>query len=263
VDAERRTDASGRSSRITALFEAAHAGQPAERDAARRELVVSYLGMADAVAGRYRSRTQDWGDMRQVAYIGLIKAVDRYNPDRGDDFASFAVPTISGELKRHLRDNGWVVRPPRALQELHGSVVREIPRIAQALGHDPTNDEVAAALGQSRSRVNEAITCNRGMSPVSLDAPLHADNEGTTLSDTLRSADEELDRAELVQVLRGACRALTPRERRIVFLRFYRDQTQSEIASELGVTQMQVSRLLTKILGRLRDSLATDVAEAV
>lgn len=233
-----------------------------DRERARQKTVLEHIGIAEAVAHRYRSRSQDWGDIRQVAYVGLIKAVDRFDPSRGDDFASFAVPTIAGEIKRHLRDNGWTVRPPRALQELHGSVIREIPRIAQQLGHDPSSEEIAQSLGQSVARVAEALTCQRSMSPISLDAPVHAEDDRTALADTLGSTGDDLERAELVQTLRVACRSLSPRERRILFLRFYHNQTQSEIAQELGVTQMQISRLLTKILGQLRSLLGSEEALA-
>lgn len=252
-----------RRDRALDLFRLARTADERGRRRIRDEIVVQYLEMADAVAHRFASRPQDWSDVRQVAYVGLIKAVDRFDPDKADDFASFAVPTIAGEIKRHLRDNGWVVRPPRPLQELHGTVVREIPRIAQEIGHDPSSREIADGLGESVERVAEALTCRQGMSPASLDAAVHGDDgDGFTLADTLGAPSDDLERAELVQTLRTACIRLTPRERRIVFLRFFREQTQSEIAMQLGVTQMQVSRLLTKILSQLRSALAQEPSAA-
>lgn len=252
------TDSAARTRRReapTELFRRAAASSGAERERIRQQLVINYLGIADAVAHRFASRPQDWSDVRQVAYVGLIKAVDRFDPELAADFASFAVPTIAGEIKRHLRDNGWVVRPPRSLQELHGLIVKERSCAAQDLGHDPSPAELAERIGEDPARVAEAVSCRNGMSPVSLDTAVHEDDDGTTLADTIGFADVELERAELVQTLRSACRCLSARERRILYLRFFREQTQSEIAVEIGVTQMQVSRLLTKILGALRGAL--------
>lgn len=229
---------------------------PAGRDA----LILDHLAMADAVARRYHARSQDWGDMRQVAYLGLIKAACRFDPERGNDFASFAVPTIAGELKRHLRDNGWAVRPPRSMQELHHAVTLELPRLTQRLGHDPSTEEIADALGENPGRVLEASEC--AMRPLSLDAPGRGMDDSEALADQLATLSPEWARADLAMTLHHACLGLTERERRIVFLRFFRDQTQSQIAESLGVTQMQVSRLLTRILGRLRDALGGNHAAA-
>jgi RNA polymerase sigma-B factor len=215
---------------------------------------MEHLGMADAIARRYHPRGQDWNDMRQVAYLGLVKAAERYDAGRSADFASFAVPTIAGELKRHLRDNGWAVRPPRALQELHHEVLRALPRIAQRLGRDPSAGELAESFGCDRSRILEALECGHGMNPLSLDVPARG-ADGDTLGEALGATSEELSRSELVQSMRSACRSLSGRERRILFLRFFHEKTQAQIADELGVTQVQVSRLLSKILTRLRRNL--------
>jgi len=221
----------------------------------RRELVVNHLQLADAIAHRYAGRRQDADDLRQVAYLGLVKAAERFDPERSDDFASFAVPTIAGEIKRHFRDNCWFVRPPRSLQELRSTVEHEVPRMAQQLGRDPSRDEIAEHVGQPADRIEEAMGCSRAMHPVSLDAPVSNADERTPFGDMLDSGDQTLERAERVQSLRRACRELPPRERLIIYRRFYEERTQSEIAQEIGVTQMQVSRLLTSTLARLRSLL--------
>ncbi|MGN6205540.1 sigma-70 family RNA polymerase sigma factor [Humibacter sp.] len=221
----------------------------------RRELVVSHLQLADAIAHRYAGRPQDADDLRQVAYLGLVKAAERFDPERSDDFASFAVPTIAGEIKRHFRDNCWFVRPPRSLQELKSTVEHEVPRMAQQLGRDPSRGEIAERVGEPAERIDEAIGCSRAMHPMSLDAPVSTADEHTAFGDTIDSGDRALERAEQVQSLRRACRELPPRERLIIYRRFYEERTQSEIAQEIGVTQMQVSRLLTSTLARLRSLL--------
>lgn len=221
----------------------------------RHDLVVNHLQLADAIAHRFAGRRQDADDLRQVAYLGLVKAAERYDPGRSADFASFAVPTIAGEIKRHFRDDCWFVRPPRSLQELKSTVEHETPRLAQQLGREPSRGEIAERLGESADRVDEAISCGRAMRPLSLDAPVSAEGEKATFGDTLDSGDHTLDRAEQVQSLRLACRELPPRERLIIYRRFYEDRTQSEIADEIGVTQMQVSRLLVSTLAKLRGLL--------
>jgi len=219
------------------------------------DLVVGHLQLADAIAHRFAGRRQDADDLRQVAYLGLVKAAERFDPERSEDFASFAVPTIAGEIKRHFRDNSWFVRPPRSLQELRSTVAHEVPRLAQQLGREPSSDEIAERLGEPIARVDEAIGCVRAMHPMSLDAPVSTAGENATFGDTLDSGDRMFEQAERLQTLRLACRQLPPRERLIIYRRFYEDRTQSEIASEIGVTQMQVSRLLASTLARLRGLL--------
>lgn len=243
------------------LLRSARGGTEAYRKKIRQQIVVEYLDLADAVAHRYSSRVQDWSDVRQVARVGLVKAVDRFDFARGEDFASYAVPTMVGEIKRHLRDNGWLVRPPRQLQELRAVLVREMPRVTQELGHDPSPQEMAMDLDVSVDRVAAALTCQQGMWPVSLDVSAH-DGDTTTLADTIGNPDPRFERAELSEAIRSACSALTKRELKIVYLRFYKEQTQSEIARELGVTQMQISRLLTKILNILKERLSPELLAA-
>jgi RNA polymerase sigma-B factor len=244
-----------------ALFHLAQAGPEGERQRIRQKIVLEYLDLADAVAHRYSSRTQDWNDVRQVARVGLVKAVERFDFAVGEDFASYAVPTMAGEIKRYLRDSTWLVRPPRQLQELRSLLIKENSRMTQELGHSPTPYDMAADLGESVDRIVEALECQHGMWPVSLDASVH-DDESATLADTIGSTDPGYERTELSAAVRSACSALSERELRIVYLRFYLEQTQSEIARQLGVTQMQISRLLTKILGILKERLSPELLAA-
>lgn len=244
-----------RSDYVADLFQEAAEAAPTERELVRQKIVLEYLDVAHAIARRYSGRAQEWGDIRQVAYVGLVKAVRRFDAAKGDDFVSFAVPTIAGEIKRHLRDNGWFIRPPRHIQELHSALLSEIPRMTQLLGRRPRTRDLAQSLNESTQAVSEALGCQEDLHPVSLDVPIR-DSDSMRLGDTIGGADRGLERAELIATLRAACRHLTPRERRILYLRFLREQTQTEIARELGVTQMQVSRLLTQILGHLRNELS-------
>lgn len=246
---------SQRARRVGTLFDQAAFAGESDRKRIEKSIVVEYLDVAEAVARRYSKQHQDWGDIRQVAYVGLVKAASRFDQTKGDDFVSFAVPTIAGEIKRYLRDNGWFIRPPRHIQELRSAIFAAVPRITQELGRDPEPDELAAGLGERVERITEALGCQDSLRPASLDATVY-DGGALTLGDTIGAQDPGLERAELAATLNTACHRLSNRERRILYLRFVMEQTQSEIARELGVTQMQVSRLLTKILARLREELS-------
>ena len=224
-------------------------------------LVLSHLGVATAIARRLGGACRDLGDLEQVACVGLLKAARRFDPLRGDQFVSYAVPTISGEIKRYLRDCGWVVRPPRDVQELRGQLSREIPRLSQALGHEPSARDLATALGHDLRSVQEALGAHTSMRPLSLDTP-PGDGGAPTAADLLGSDDPGTGHAEDVVALAAACRALTDRQRRIVYLRFYEERSQQEIARELGVSQMQVSRLLRQIFAVLREELDGDADDA-
>ncbi|SKC42343.1 sigma-70 family RNA polymerase sigma factor [Plantibacter cousiniae (nom. nud.)] len=218
-------------------------------------LVLEHLPLAEAIARRYfrRDPARD-EDLVQVAYIGLVKAARRFDADRGGPFAAFASPTISGEIKRHLRDHGWFVRPPRPVQELRARVAEAVPRLAQELGHGPSVPELTADLGASDELVREAIACQNHLRPASLDALVGIDHE-TSLGDIIPAEDGSLERAESAAILSTALRVLSPRDRRVLQLRFAEDLTQQEIAEAVGVTQMQVSRILKRSLELLRDRI--------
>jgi RNA polymerase sigma-B factor len=218
-------------------------------------LTLEYLWLAESVAHRFfrRDPARD-EDLVQVAYIGLVKSARRFDPEKGDSFPAFAVPTISGEIKRHLRDNGWFVRPPRHIQELRARVVEAVPRLSQQLGHAPCTLELVADLGESAVSISEAIACQHHLYPASLDVTI-GDESASTLADLIPGTGEELEQAESAAVIASALRVLPPRERHVMQLRFFEDRTQQEIARELGVTQMQVSRILSKSLTLLRDRI--------
>ena len=252
------SDAIARNARAVAMLISARSSPPEERRRIHQQVVLDYLDVAHAVAGRYRSPSQDPHDLRQVAYVGLTKAVQRFEPERGEDIVSFVVPTISGEIKRYLRDSTWTVRPPRSLQELHAELRRSMEDLTQRLGREPTLAELAEAAGKPPAVVAEALGCAQGRQPVSLDTPVGGEAREAgcaTLGDALPAPATDFERADLAITLAQACRSLSPSERRILHLRFYREYTQTQIAAECGVSQMQVSRLLTRILGTLRARL--------
>jgi len=224
-------------------------------DTSSDRLALENLALAEAVARRFfRSKAVRDEDLVQVACIGLLKAARRFDPERGTDFAAFAVPTISGEIKRHLRDHGWFVRPPRQVQDLRARISEASPRLAQQLGRGPSLAELTADLGETSSRVREAMDCRNHLYPASLDVAVGEDH-GATLADLIPGRDDQWERAETAAVLWAALRTLPPRERRIMHLRFFEDRTQQEIARELGVTQMQSSRSLARTLRTLQDRI--------
>jgi RNA polymerase sigma-B factor len=218
-------------------------------------LTLEYLWLAESVAHRFfrRDPARD-EDLVQVACIGLVKAARRFDPEKGDSFPAFAVPTISGEIKRHLRDNGWFVRPPRHVQELRARVTEAVPRLAQELGRTPGIAELMVDLGESAAAVSEAIACQHHMYPASLDVSV-GDDHASTLADLIPGTGDDLEQAESAAVISSALQVLPPRDRHVLRLRFFEDRTQQEIARELGVTQMQVSRILAKSLTLLRDRI--------
>lgn len=236
----------------------ARASQPDEATTAEADadgLVLAHLALAESVARRFfrHDRARD-EDLVQVASIGLVKAARRFDPEKGDTFAAFAVPTMAGEIKRYLRDHGWFVRPPRHVQELRARLTEATPRLAQHLGHAPSVAELAADLGEPVDSVEEAIACQHHLYPASLDVSVGETRE-LALGDLIPGSGGELEHTETVLLLWSVLRTLPARERRVIQLRFFEDRTQQEIATELGVTQMQVSRILTKTLGLLRDRI--------
>lgn len=226
-----------------------------EEDGVRDRLAEHYLPLAQGLARRYRHCGQPMEDLVQVACIGLVKAIDRFEPVRGVSFESYAVPTILGELKRYHRDRGWSVRMPRQLQELALHVKDTIPELAQELGRSPTVGEVAEHSDLSEEDVLEALDAQDAYTSMSLDTPLGAAGESMTLADTIATDDEQLEIAEEWAECAPHLRSLPDRERRLIELRFFRDRTQSEIARELGISQMHVSRLLSQTLETLREAV--------
>lgn len=244
---------------VEAQLAAAWAAKGCTRKRLLDDVVISQLGLARSVAMRYRDRGQPMEDLVQVANLALVLAVQRYRPGQGVSFAAFAVPTIAGELRRYFRDRGWDIRPPRRIQELRASVHSASQDLAQDLGRAPTTDEIAAHLGVERSEVVETLTAMEGYRSVSLDAPA-ADGTGTsTLADVLGGPDPTLEQVVDIESVRPLLARLGDRDRRILALRFFRGCTQQEIADEIGVTQMQVSRLLSQALGRVRRQALVEV----
>ncbi len=223
------------------------------------DLVVEHLDLARGLASRYRNRGESWDDLVQVAFLGLVKAARGYQPGAGASFAAYATPTITGEIRRHFRDHGWDVRPPRRLQELRSrmrSVERDLEQ-ENAAGAD--EDALAERLGTSVQEVREARCAAAAYSAVSLDARLGADDD-TTVGDTLVASGDPTSVVDDLASLGPVLAELPDRDRRILAMRFFADATQSQIAAELGISQMQVSRLLSAVLHRLRDALAGEPA---
>jgi RNA polymerase sigma-B factor len=221
---------------------------------AREELVLRFMPLARQLAGRYRGAGEPQEDLVQVACVGLLKAVDRYEPERGSSFTRYAVPTVLGELKRHFRDKGWSVHVPRATQELVLKVSDAVGALPPKLGRSPTPRDVAVAIGEPVEHVLEAMEAATAYDARSLDTPRSAgedEDAAWTLGDTVASEEPGYERVELSETIRGTVRALPDRERLILKLRFEQDLTQAEIADRVGVSQMHVSRLLRRSLDRL------------
>jgi RNA polymerase sigma-B factor len=222
--------------------------------AARDELIQRFLPLARQLARRYQRGHEPLDDLIQVASIGLVKAVDRFDPDRGSAFSSYAVPTILGELKRYFRDAGWAVHVPRGMQERVMNVNHAIGRLSRDLGRSPTPSEVADTLGEDPEQVLEALEASIAYDAVSLDAPARArDDEGAdTYADSVGVLDERYELVEYAAAIAPTVKALPERDRLVLRLRFDEDLTQLEIAERIGVSQMHVSRLIRRALTRLR-----------
>jgi len=217
------------------------------------DLIETNVGVARSMASRYRNRGIDLDDLEQVALLGLTKAAQRFDPNAGHDFLSFAVPTVRGELRRHFRDSGWMVRPPRRVQDLQTRIASAQEELESRLGRSPRPSEIAAHLDEDTSDIVEALAADGCFTPTSLDARV-ADGS-SSLGDLLGQEDRALAQAEAKVMLEPLMRGLTARDRRIVRLRYYQEQTQQEIADSVGLTQAQVSRVLTRILNDLRVGL--------
>ncbi|HTW08142.1 MAG TPA: SigB/SigF/SigG family RNA polymerase sigma factor [Acidimicrobiales bacterium] len=223
--------------------------------ALREQLVAAHIGLAEYLARRFANRGEALDDLVQVASLGLLKAVDRFDPERGVEFSTYATHTIVGELKRHFRDKGWAVRAPRRMQELYLRLGKVVATLGQELGRSPTIGELAAEVKVSEEEVLEALEAGQAYRSTSLDAP--ANEEGETLAARLGEEDRSLEDAESRATLSPLLAQLAPRERLILHMRFFDGLTQSEIASRLGISQMHVSRLLARSVAQLRAAAET------
>jgi RNA polymerase sigma-B factor len=236
---------------------------PAERDRLRAQLVDAYHDFVYFLARKFQNRGEPLDDIVQVGYLGLIKAIERFDPDLGFEFTTFATLTVAGEIKRHFRDKGTAIRFPRRLQELHQSVVRINELMKNELGREPTVQELAERLSVTPEDVTEAMEMGPAYVPLSLDQPIgSADGqESRVVAEQIGGEDPELDRVEMRDLLDRAMIHLTPRERAIMAMRFYDQLSQSEIARRLGISQMHVSRLQRAALEQLRKYVPEEAIE--
>lgn len=243
--------------RSATLFDALKGpGSDKQHKAARDALVALHLPLVEHFARRFLDRGEPLDDLVQVGSIGLIKAIDGFDVDRGVEFSTYASPTILGEIKRHFRDRGWAIRVPRRLQELRLSIVTATGELTQQLGRAPTVAELARRLEVSDEEIVDGLEAANAYTTLSLDGGDDDDAGWVEPKLSSLSADDDaLDRVENRETIRPLLATLDPRERHIVVLRFFRGMTQSQIAAELGISQMHVSRLLARTLTRLRTSL--------
>jgi RNA polymerase sigma-B factor len=230
--------------------------QDPAREALRGKLVTGYLPVVQHIARRFAGRGEPVDDLEQAGTIGLINAVDRFEPDRGVDFLSYAVPTITGEIRRHFRDRTWSMRVPRRLKDLQSSINSAVGPLSQELGRAPTPSEIAARLGIPAEDVVEGLDAQRAYRSSSLDELVSGAD--TTLTDTLGAADAELEKVEYRQTLAPLLDDLPDRERTILVLRFFGNMTQTQIAERVGISQMHVSRLLAQTVAGLRRRMNED-----
>ncbi|HWC15069.1 MAG TPA: RNA polymerase sigma factor SigF [Actinomycetota bacterium] len=226
-----------------------------ERLAHRERLVEQFIGLVEFLARRFRNRGEPLEDLVQVGTIGLLKAIDRFDLEREVEFSTYATPTIVGELKRHFRDKGWAVRVPRRLQELHLELTKVVSYLGHDLGRSPTVSEIADAASISEEEVLEGLEIAQAYNFTSLDAPIDTEEGGSTsFADQLGEDDEHLENLEYRASLAPVMSKLPERDRRILYYRFFKGMTQSEIADRLGISQMHVSRLLNRTLTQLREA---------
>ncbi|XUL85976.1 SigB/SigF/SigG family RNA polymerase sigma factor [Streptomyces galilaeus] len=232
-----------------------------ERDALRDELVRAWLPMADRIAGRYRGKGEPVEDLRQVAALGLVKAVDGYDPDRGHAFESYAVPTVTGEIKRHFRDHMWALHVPRRIQELRNRVRVALQELsATGAERRPGIAEIAAYTQLSEEDVRAGLEALDSYAALSLDAESPGEDATVSLADLLGEWDAGFDLVVDREAVKPALRTLPERERTILYLRFFRGMTQSRIAEQLGVSQMHVSRLISNSCATVRKKVLADAA---
>lgn len=235
------------------MLEAARATSKRAHDRLIDEVVEINMAVADTVASRYARRGLPSEDLRQVAYVALVRAAQRFDPERGKDFLAYLVPSMRGEIRRYFRDYGWMVRPPRRIQELQARIMTARKDLTDSLGRVPDSAEVAARLEVTPAEVDEAMVGDGAFEPTSLDRPV---GEGeSVLGDLLGDDHDEHDPAEARIILGPLIERLAERDRLIIELRFFHGRTQQEIADEIGVTQMQVSRLLSRIFREMREQI--------
>lgn len=228
------------------------------RHGAREGLVHLHLPLVEHCARRFRNRGEPFEDLVQVGTIGLLKSIDRFDLERGVEFSTYATPTIIGEIKRHFRDKGWAIRVPRRLQELRMQITATTAELTQSLGRSPTVSELAHAIGCTAEEVVEGIESSNAYSTLSLDASDNSEDSKLTMLDTIGVDDENLAQVEVRESLKPLLDELPAREKKILLLRFFKNMTQSQIAAEIGVSQMHVSRLLARTLEQLRAHLQAD-----
>lgn len=245
---------------LTPLLEQYAALNPDDprRESLRSQLVTGFLPVAQHIARRFNHRGEPLDDLTQVATVGLINAIDRFDPRKGGEFFSFAVPTISGEVRRHFRDQSWSMRVPRRLKDMHVSINGAVSELSQTLGRAPKPSEIASRLDLPVNEVLEGLEAAEAYRSSSLDEMLSSEDGSATVGELVGDADAELDRVDYRESLRPLLSELAPRERTIVMLRFFGNQTQTQIADQVGISQMHVSRLLSQTLSRLRDRLDPD-----
>lgn len=223
---------------------------------AREQLVMSHLNLVRFLANKFKNRGEPLDDLVQVGYLGLLKAIDRFDPERGLEFTTYATPTILGEIKRHFRDKGWSVRVPRRLQELSAKINQATDALTTQLQRSPTVDEIAEYLGTTVDDVLEAMESSSAYTSVPLEAPSGSDSEDTpSLLDRYATEDSALSFTDDRLVIEDALKGFSPREREVVEMRFLKGMTQIEIAEKLGVSQVQVSRLLRRTLKKIQDKI--------
>jgi RNA polymerase sigma-B factor len=222
-------------------------------DAFQNQLVLNYLDLAESLASRYAARGRERSDLVQVAYLGLVKAARGFDAEKGESFPAYAAPTISGELKRFLRDRCWTVRPPRRVQDVRTQLLHTAPDLAQSLGRTPSAQELASELGVSTADVREAQAAGSSMHPDSLDSP--DPWGGPTMGEGLVSPDQPIEHLEELVCLNEAIQELDPDDREMLYRRYFREETQVELGKRFGISQMQVSRRLSRILVWLQHRL--------
>lgn len=225
--------------------------------AMQEEIALEHLHIAEGIARGYSPFANDAADVRQVAYVGLMKAARRFDPELGIDFAAYAVPTIRGEVKRYLRDCCWMVRPPRELQDLKSAAMKAESELAQRLGREPSLEELSEHLEKDPATVGEALSCGGSQRPESLDTS----TEGQGWAEILPVEDDQYARSDDVLTLRAAVRELSTREKELLYRRYFHEETQDRIARRLGMTQMQVSRLLARTLVKLQKRLLDETGD--